>query len=77
MTEADFKKIADLLKHAAGHCEDGVDACGRRDVDQLCVALIYAHEALHHALNDLTTATRRKQNDADAGRSEVGNGHDT
>ena len=61
MTDEDFKKIADLLKHAAGHCEDCVDACGRHDVDLLCTALIYAHEALHHAFNDVTEATRRKQ----------------
>lgn len=59
MTDEDFKKISDLLKHAAGHCEDGVDACRLRDVDLLCNALIYAHEAIHDAMNDITTATRR------------------
>lgn len=71
MTDEDFKKIADLLKHATCHCEDGVDACERGDIDQLCTALIYAHEALHDALNDFTAATRRKQNDTDAERSGV------
>lgn len=67
MTDEDFKKIADLLKHAAGHCEDGVDACEHRDVDLLCTALIYAHEAIHHAFNVVTEATRRKQYDESAG----------
>ena len=71
MTDEDFKKIADLLKHAAGHCEDGVDACEHCNVDLLCTALIYAHEAKHEAMNDFTAATRRKQYDPDAERSGV------
>lgn len=74
MNDKDFKQIADLLKHAAGHCEDGVDACEHCNVDLLCTALIYAHEAIHHAFNDVTEATRKKQNGSDAERSEVSNG---
>ena len=50
MTEADFKKIADLLKHAAERCEDGVDACKRGDFDQLRTALIWAHTAINDAM---------------------------
>ena len=67
MNDKDFKQIADFLKIAVGRCNDGIDACERGDVDQLCTALIYAHETLHDALNDFTAATRRKQNEPNAG----------
>lgn len=71
MTSQDFKYVADLLKHAAGHSGDGIDACDDRNVDQLCAALIWAHTAICDAMSYVTEATRRKQNDSNAEGSGV------
>lgn len=64
MTDADFDRIAKLLHHAAGHSEDGENACKERNVEALGSSLLWAHETICDACNDFARMYGKIKNES-------------